>query len=115
MPQLVTLEQAKDHLRVDTDDGDNDLILKIRGASMSVMRYLKAQGAASFTDSAGDVIEDSNGDAIGVPEDVQSAVLLMLGYLNRDRDADSDNAYTMGFLPPPVTALLYPLRKPTLA
>ena len=114
MVMLVNLDQAKDHLRIDNDAGDNDLILKIKGASRAVMRYLKSEGVESFTDSAGDVFEDTSGVAMDVPEDVQSATLLLLGYLNRDRDADGDKAYSMGYLPAAVTALLYSLRDPAL-
>lgn len=109
---LVTLQQASDHLRRDTDADDNDLILKIEGASEAVAAYLKTAGMASFTDSAGDLILDSNGDAVGVPRQIQSATLLMVGHLYRDRDADSDKAYEMGYLPRPVTALLFSLRDP---
>lgn len=112
---LVTLQQARDHLRSDTTADDNDLTLKIRGASRAVARYLKTAGMASFTDSAGDVMEDSAGEPIGVPEDVQDATLLLIGYLSRNRDGDEERAFQMGFLPAPVTALLYPLRDPTLA
>jgi hypothetical protein len=115
MVMLVSLDQAKDHLRIDNDAEDNDLVLKIKGASRAVMRYLKDTGTESFTDSFGDVYEDSNGVALNVPEDIQSATLLMLGYLHRDRDGDTEKAYTMGFLPAAVTALLYPLRTPTVA
>lgn len=69
MAMLVSLEQASEHLRRDTDADDLDLTLKIRAASAAVLTYLDG-GADSFTDSAGDVFEDSNGTALDVPYDI---------------------------------------------
>lgn len=113
MVMLVTLQQAKDHLRVDTDDGDSDLSLKIEAASGAVLNYIRS-GADIFLDSTGEPALDSNGGAIGIPREVQQATLLLLGYFYRDRDADSEKAYEMGYLPRPVTALLYPHRDPVV-
>lgn len=110
---LVTLEQASDHLRRDTTDDDNDLQLKISAASAAVLNYLKG-GADDILDSDGQVPTDSDGEPIA-PFEVKAATLLMVGYLYKDRDSDEDKAYEMGYLPKPVTALLYPLRKPALA
>lgn len=115
---LVTLEQAKNHLRIDTDAGDADLELKIAGASGAVLNHL--QGANRFEQEVVDGIpvvdEDGNPvyTSVVLPE-VQSATLLMVGYLNKDRDTDKDHEYEYGVLPRPVTALLAMLRKPTLA
>jgi hypothetical protein len=112
MTMLVSIQQASDHLRRDTDADDADLTLKIKGASAAVMRYIGDHNL--FTDSAGDVAEDSNGVAIDVPEDVQAATLLLIGdfYSNR---AAGDFVTVDWFLPPFVMALLYPYRDPTLA
>lgn len=113
MVMLVSLTQAREHLRVDSTDEDNDLTLKIHAASGAVLNYIR-NGADVFTDSAGDPILDSNDSPIGIPFEIQAATLLMLGYLYRDRDGDPDKAYEMGYLPRPVTALLYPYRVPSL-
>lgn len=110
---LVTLEEASNHLRRDTDEDDNDLILKIHAASGAVLNYLK-DGADVFLDTAGFPFLDSAGDLIGVPFEVKAATLLMVGYLYKDRDENADGAYQTGYLPMPVTALLYPLRDPAL-
>lgn len=112
--KLVSLEQAKRHLRVDFDDEDNDIELKVHAASGAVLNYLKS-GADVFLDSSGDVPEDSAGDPVGVPFEVQAAALLMLGYLYKDRDTNAGGEYEQGYLPKPVTALLYPLRDPAFA
>lgn len=113
MVMLVSLQQAKDHLRVDSSDEDNDLTLKIHAASAAVLNYIR-NGADVFTDSAGDPIVDSNGAPMGIPYEIQAATLLMLGYLYKDRDGDPDKAYEHGYLPMPVMSLLYPYRVPSL-
>lgn len=103
---LVTIEEARLHLRSDTDDDDPDLTLKIHAASGAVINYLKKP---AFIDEAGAVIDGA------VPFEVKAATLLMLGYLYKDRDNDEGNEYQQGYLPRPVTALLFPLRDPALA
>lgn len=108
---LVSLEQGKRHLRVIMDDEDADILLKIEGASAAVLDYLKSR-ANEFLDSSGMVEVDSNLDPVGVPANVQAATLLMLGYLYKDRDTNADEGYERGYLPAPVTALLYPKRDP---
>jgi hypothetical protein len=107
---LVTLQQAREHLRVDTTDGDNDILLKVKAASRAVVTYLKSP---SFAESSGEIPEDSAGIAIDVPEDVQIATLMLIGYFDRQRDEDGGHEYELGFLPRPVSALLYPYRVPT--
>lgn len=114
---LVTIEQASDHLRRDTEDDNADLQLKITAASMAVLDYLGEQ--ADFLDSAGDVPQDSSGNPTGVPEVVQQATLLLVGemYENRsgDQSAEIDSKYGYGYLPPSVIALLYRRRDPVFA
>lgn len=119
MTMLVTLEQARDHLRVDGIDDEADIILKIHAASGAVLNYLK--GANRFVQA---VDGDGNPqfDPPGVPVytdqvlfEVQAATLIQLGYLYKDRDQDKDRGYEPGYLPRPVTALLFPLRDPALA
>lgn len=112
---LVTLEEVRRHLRRDADDtgADPDLQAKIAGASSAVLRYLKS-AADEFLDSSGQVIVDSSGTPI-IPDDVRSAALIMVGYLDRVRDENPDKAFDPNQLPTPVQALLYPLRTPTLA
>lgn len=132
MVMLVSLQEAKDHLRVDTDDGDNDLTLKIHAASNAVLNYLKRSGLAyeyeldtagdPLRDTAGDPVFllDTAGDKIVLPE-VQAAVLIMLGVIYIDRDAkdfvDGGNTQTLGELHMPRTVkwLLDPLREPSHA
>lgn len=103
---LVTLDEARDHLRSDSADDDADLTIKIHAASGSVINYLKAP---AFIDETGAIIESA------VPFEVKAATLLLVGYLYKDRDSDEGGEYQQGYLPRPVTALLYPLRDPALA
>ncbi|UVM07055.1 head-tail connector protein [Pseudomonas laurylsulfatiphila] len=105
---FITLEEAKLHLRVDGDSDDSDITLKTHAASGSVRRYLKS-AADPYFDEAGEVIPDK------VPFEVKAATQLMLGYLFNQRDEDSGREFEPGYLPRPVTALLYPLRDPALA
>jgi len=119
MTMLVTLAQASDHLRRDSSDDDADLTLKIHAASGAVLRYLK--GANHFQpelDGDGNPVLDDDGKPVFTTEvlqEVQFAVLLMVGYFYKNRDNDKDHEYEQGFLPRPVTALLYGLRTPALA
>jgi hypothetical protein len=119
MTMLVTLAEASDHLRRDTADDAADLTLKIHAASGAVLNYLK--GANRFVqevDGEGNPVFDDDGKPVYTTEvlfEVKAAVLLMVGYLYKDRDNDKDHEYEQGFLPRPVTALLYPLRTPALA
>lgn len=113
MVMLVSLAKASAHLRQDTDDDDADLTLKIHAASGAVINYLKA--GATFLDSSDDVETDSFGDPIGVPYEVEAAVLLLLGDLYANREPQDTDVWDRGYLPRAVTALLYPLRDPALA
>ncbi|MDY1146664.1 head-tail connector protein [Pseudomonas aeruginosa] len=120
----VTLERAKAHLNMDHDEDDILIEAYVQAASGAVKNYLKSGSPYELgrdsndnpvLDSNGDPTYelDSNGDKI-VRAEVQSAVLLMVGHLYKDRDENPDSAFEQGYLPKPVTALLYPLRDPAL-
>lgn len=131
MVMLVSLQQASDHLRRDTDDDDSDLILKIHGASAAIQNYLKNPMLAyefakdeygkNLLDSSGNfyLATDSSGEYI-VRQEVQIAVLMMVGVFYIDRDAkeyvDGTQEARLGnmSLPKAVHWLLDPIRKPTL-
>jgi hypothetical protein len=113
MVMLVTLDQAKEHVRLDHDASDDDLQLKIKAASRAVLRYLQVE-ASVYTDESGDPTLDSNGDSV-VPEDVQGATLLLTGMLFKDRDGKDAAIWERGYLPAPVTAMLARLYSPSLA
>lgn len=102
---LVTLQQAKDHLRIDHDAEDNDLTLKIHAASGAVARYLKIP--SSF-------FADETALTTDTPFEIQAAVLIMLGILYRDRDGTEMEKWNYGYLPHVVTSLLYSYRDPAV-
>lgn len=121
MVMLVSLNQASEHLRRDTSDDDADLTLKIKAASRAVLNYLKTDNPhVDFLDTAGEVPVDTALNPIGVPEEIQIATLMLIGVFYRDREGNQDGgsarvsgaAWQMGYLPPAVMAVLYPLRPP---
>lgn len=119
MVMLVTLQQASDHLRRDTTDDNNDLTLKIHAASNAILNYLK--DGATFLDTSGNPEFDSGGNILGVPQEVQAAVLIMLGVLYTDRvgmeyiDGPANNQRLGNMaIPRAVQFLLDPLRTPTM-
>lgn len=115
MVRLVSISQASDHLRRDTTDDDNDLLLKIEAASGQVLNLISDH---SFIETSGLPFEDSAGNFPDVPRPIQMAVLILVGVYYKDRDGYS---YTEGetsprlgdiIIPRAVHALLDPYRKP---
>lgn len=115
--KLVTLTEAKHQLMMDHDQDDPHIELLIQGASAAVVEYLKS--GATFLDSSGEVPVDSSGDPEGVPFQVKAATLILIAEWYKNREAEQDGAvdaqWGYGYLPRPVTALLYPLRDPAMA
>lgn len=102
--RFVTLQQASDHLRRDTNADDANLTLLIEACSQAVADALKDDGMVHILDSAGEIPLDSNGDPI-VPKQIQWATLLVLAdaYTNR---GDDQSAWEPDRLPPAAWALL---------
>lgn len=109
---LVTLQQAKDHLHVDTDFQDVRIAEIVEDASHAIITHL-----TSTRPDAADAFMDSNGEPITelLPGLVRRATLMQIGYFFRYADDNEGDAYDRGYLPKPVTALLYPLRDPGYA
>lgn len=74
---LVSLEDAKRHLRITGTEHDGDITEKVRTAQMAVLRYLTWAGDASWT-------------AATVPDDVKGAILLLTANYWRYRGDDID-------------------------
>jgi len=108
MLEFVTLEEAKAHLRVDTDAGDDDLQLKIYSASAAVFDFIQGSREKLIGDD-GKIITDS-------PElqRVKQATLILIGILDRVRGGEEESQLKPGELPYSVTSLIYSLRKPTV-
>jgi hypothetical protein len=81
---LVTLEQAKTHLRVDGADSDVEIGGLILEASSIVMDYLKKEVPIEWN------APDAEVPGTGVPGVVQAATLLVIGELFRNREAGAD-------------------------
>lgn len=119
MVDLVTLEEVRRVLRIgevyDSPIGphEDDGILEdlyIPAASTAVVRYLKAQA-----DTVIPGLADSPQTNDGCPEDVKIATIMLIGIIYREPDGDAAKMFAQGYLPAPVTAMLYPLRDPALA
>ncbi|EQA4182921.1 head-tail connector protein [Klebsiella pneumoniae] len=107
MIELVTLPQAKEHLRIDDDAGDADLLLKIQAGSAALLSYI--QGSR-------DKVVDGDGNLIqGEPLlRMQESLLRLLGYLDRNRNGEEEEKLQQGELPFSVTMMIYDLRRPTI-
>lgn len=106
MPQdFATLAETKHSLRMLEAETDDDALLEmlITAASKSVANYLKSSADPLLPDDA------------EIPAEVRVATIMLVGFLYRSPDQDPDEYFARGFLPAPVTALLYPLRDPALA
>ena len=106
---FVTLEETKAALRIDHDDDDTLLSALIEAATGAVINYLKS-AADEYLDSGGSVPSGED-----IPPVIKTATIILVGYLYRNPDQDPDKDFERGYLPAPVTALLYPLRDPALA
>jgi hypothetical protein len=113
MFMLVSVARVREALRIDTTESDTLLAVYISAASRAIVRYLKGQAGDLLTiDSPPNSPPD---DLDGVPEDVQMATIILVGEFYKNPDGDPDREWEQGYLPRPVTALLYPLRDPALA
>ncbi|MGX8939427.1 head-tail connector protein [Symbiopectobacterium sp. Eva_TO] len=107
MIEFVTLSQVKEHLRIDDDSSDDDLLLKIQSGSAAILSYI--QGSRER------VVEGNGRLVEGEPlKRVQAALLVLLGYLDRNRNGEEEEKLNQGELPLSVTMLIYDLRRPTI-
>ncbi|WP_342643451.1 head-tail connector protein [Rhodoligotrophos ferricapiens] len=111
MVALATLDESKRRLNIDTSDFDQTIEGYIEAASASVVNYLKGQAKQLLQlDGNGEMPPD-----FVVPPAIVTATIMLVGYWFRNPDADPDGDFEQGYLPKPVTAILYPLRDPALA
>lgn len=110
---LVSLQQAKQALHVETTDDDALLELLLSASSRAVVRYLK--GRASEFLSIDSPPNSPPDDLATVPEDIAMSVIYLTGVLYRNPDNDVDGAFEGASFPAPVKALLHHYRDPALA
>lgn len=95
---LVTLEQAKQHLYVYHDADDALIEVYIAAATSAINKYLEG---AEFGED--------------LPAELKQAALLLIGEFYKNREAHQDGEierdFGYGYLPRPVVALLYPYRQ----
>ncbi len=103
MAAFVTLPELKAGLLISHDDDDVALTLYIEAATGAVVNYLKSSAVPLLEPGA------------EIPPEIKVSVIFLVGILWRNPDNDTESAFEQGFLPKPVTALLYPLRDPALA
>jgi len=96
---LITIEQAKQQLRIDYDDQDVDLRMKMEQASEIVVDYLK-KPQHGWTETT-------------APKPVQAAILLVLTALWDDRTGAGGGDYLASN--GPVARLLARFRDPAIA
>lgn len=104
MVGFVTLQQAKDHLRLDFDDADDDLELKIDQAFDIITDYLKIDA---------DTRSDWEADPSLIPARTKAAMLLLLTDLWDVRDGTGDGDYIKA--DGPIARLLMRQRDPAMA
>lgn len=105
MNEFCTLEEVKQVFRVSTSDDDDLIQLLIISATGSVIAYLKDRAEQYIA---------SGGSGEELPPPIKMATIILVGYWYRNPDRDPDQEYEQGYLPRPVTALLYPFRTPAL-
>ena len=111
LPQIVTLAQAKKHLRVVSHDDDDDIMDKLDQATALVLDYVYRDD----DDWLATIIAWSPDTA---PKSIQAAVLVQCAELYRFRGDDLPKETPErqhGFLSPAVAAYLHRFRDPSIA
>lgn len=110
---MINLLTAKFHLRIDTDDYDDEVLAKLGMADAIVTTYLaqhEVPPPIRLSDYVSDAAHDVLAEVLSVGEAARdAAVLLVLGELWANREA---GAAPLG---PNVTALLHVIKGPTWA
>ena len=111
VPSIVTLAQAKKHLRLTTFEDDDDVYLKLEQATSMVLDYI-------WRDDDDWVDTIVGWTATTAPRSIVAAVLVQFAELYRFRGDDPPDTTPKrehGFLSPQVTAYLHRYRDPGIA
>jgi hypothetical protein len=122
MTDLVTLDEAKLHCRLDHDFDDDAMAIYISAASSAVLEYI-GDRQYWFLDTGGDELdlEDTTADVAGAraKQVCRQATLLLIDDFYRNKSPTPsdvvDSRFGYGYLPRAIVALLYPLRDPTIS
>lgn len=122
MTMLLTLDEAKAHLRVMTEDEDDDITAIVEEASAAVLGHI-GDAQYLFLDTGGDELTldpVTEQEAIRAQHIAKRATRLLVADFYRNREGSEqagavDAKFGYGYLPRAVVAVLYPLRTPTIA
>ena len=92
---IVRLETLKEHLRYDDDDNDMMLQGYLDAADSVVKNYITDEFESEY------------------PKAIHQAILLLCGFWDKHRNAESETPVNGNYLPMPVQSLLFHYRKPT--
>lgn len=95
---LVTLAQAKEHLRIDQDIMDADITLKLIAAEARVRRHIVGTEISALEEMDLELIK--------------AAILVLLGTLDMQRASENTSGSDRDWLPAQVHQLLKPFRTP---
>lgn len=95
MAKLVTLNQAKNHLKIDHNALDDEIDMMIEATTQTIFDYLKRNPLA---------YQDTSGSWIGVKQNWIYACLVWITILFEDQD---DTQTELGQIPRKVSRLLY--------
>lgn len=115
---LASLSDTKSWLNITHSSDDIKVTGLIYAASAMVLEYLKMDPedfSGSEYDSDGEYPSDSDGVLDGTLPQMSTATMYLAGMLYRDPDGAESDKWERGYLPRPVTAMLYSLRDPALA
>lgn len=107
---IVTLDELKQHLRIEEDDENEYLLGLIRQAQTAAEDFCRVSFEEDPTDATSDTDDDGESTEVTAPEPVRLAVLLMASFYFENRDIPDMTTYKamrMAF-----ESLLYPYRDP---
>ena len=112
MPNLVSLEAVKSHLRITGDDENNDLMAKLQAAEIIILSHLTQRDDGTWETTKAAWTEAT------VPRAIKHAILMQVGELYFVRGDDAQPTVDRplrGSLSPVVESLLMPYKDPGLA
>jgi len=114
---IVTLAQARAHLRLSAAEGATDLVDKLAAAEAVVLDYIRRPDDADWTARIEDWVAGATvSPAAEVPLQIKAAILMQMAELwaFRGDDLDGPKREAPGDLSPTIKALLYKFRDPAL-
>jgi len=106
---LVTIAEVKGSLKFDESTVDDARIsLLIGAASLSILRYIRSDGA-EYRNSNGDIV------AGNVEDDIKTATIMLVGIMDRNADANEGGIFKSDYLPANIESLLHSRRGPAFA